>query len=91
MLAALGCSGAYVLLVGLASFAEQRVARDLDIFTLAALLRLDAAALALGAVLLLAPGRGFPGLVVVLVGLGIGLIAGLGSLFFGLTLDDLPG
>lgn len=90
MVAALAFIGAYIVLVGVASFAEQFVSRRLDALHLDALLRLGAIVLALGA-LLVAHRVHAPGFGAIVFGLGIGLIGGSGSVCYCLALDGLPG
>jgi drug/metabolite transporter (DMT)-like permease len=88
MLVALAFIGANVVLVGVASFLEQPLSRQLDAFRLGAALRLGALILALVALL---AGRGpiVPDLEPGLAGVGIGLILGLGSAFYCLALAGL--
>lgn len=100
VLVSLGCIGVYILLVGAAAFLEQYVAKHLDALHLDALLRMGTFALAFSALLAqpLLPGVGPSGtqlLVpikpVALAGIGIGLLAGLGSICYCFALDRLPG
>jgi drug/metabolite transporter (DMT)-like permease len=88
MLVALGFIGAYVVLVGVASFLEQPLSRQLDAFRLGAALRLGGL---LMAVVALFAGRDpvIPDLGPGLAGVGIGLILGIGSAFYCLALSGL--
>jgi drug/metabolite transporter (DMT)-like permease len=89
MLMALGFIGANVLLVGVVSFLEQPLAQKLDAFRLDAALRLGALVLA---VVALVVGRGpvASSLEAGLVGFGIGLILGVGSIFYCMSLSRMP-
>jgi drug/metabolite transporter (DMT)-like permease len=89
MLMALGFIGANVLLVGVVSFLEQPLAQKLDAFRLDAALRLGALVLA---VVALVVGRGpvVSSLKAGLVGFGIGLILGVGSIFYCMSLSRMP-
>lgn len=85
----LGYVAVYVVLVGIASFAESPVGRGVRAFQLNALIRtgsLAAAAVALVA----AHGLAFPAVGPALVGLGIGLLTGVGSFFYCFALDYMP-
>lgn len=85
----LGYVAVYVVLVGVASFIESPVGRGFGAFQLNALIRtgsLAAAAVALVA----AHGLTLPGGGPALAGLGIGLLTGVGSLFYCVALDYLP-
>jgi drug/metabolite transporter (DMT)-like permease len=88
MLVALGFIGTYVVLVGVASFLEYPLSRQLDAFRLGAALRLGALIMA---VVALVAGRGpiIPELEPGLAGVGIGLILGVGSGFYCLALVGL--
>ncbi len=84
----LACIGAYVLLIGVASFAERPVGRGFGAFQLNALIRIGG--LVVGIVALLAVhGPTFPAIPSLLLGLGIGAIAGTGSICYCLALDYL--
>jgi drug/metabolite transporter (DMT)-like permease len=88
MLVALGFIGAYVVLVGVASFLEQPLSRQLDAFRLGAALRLGGLLMAVMA--LFAGGDAvIPDLGPGLAGVGIGLILGIGSAFYCLALSGL--
>ena len=79
----------YVVLVGVASFVESPVGRGFGAFQLNALIRtgsLAAAAIALVAT----HGFTLPATRSALAGLGIGLLTGVGSLFYCFALDYLP-
>ena len=79
----------YVVLVGVASFVESPVGRGFGAFQLNALIRtgsLAAAAIALVAT----HGFTLPATRPALAGLGIGLLTGVGSLFYCFALDYLP-
>ncbi len=85
----LGYVAVYVVLVGVASFIESPVGRGYGALQLNALIRvgsLVAAVVALVAV----HGLTLPAASSVFAGLGIGLIAGGGSLFYCFALDFLP-
>jgi len=88
MLPALAFIGANVVLVGVASFLEYPLSRQLDAFRLGAALRLGALILAVAA-LLAGRGPAIPDLWPGLVGIGIGLILGVGSAFYCLALAGL--
>lgn len=88
MLIALGFIGANVALVGLASFLEQPLSRRLDAFRLGAALRVGGLAMAVVA-LLVGRGPAIPDLAPGLAGLGIGLMLGVGSAFYCLSLSQL--
>ncbi len=86
---AFGYVAVYVVLVGVASFIESPVARGFGAFQRNALIRIGslvAAAVALVA----AHGFAVPAARSVLAGLGIGLITGVGSLFYCFALDRMP-
>ena len=88
MLTALAFIGASVVLGGVASFLEHPLSRQLDAFRLGAALRLGTLILAAGA-LIAAGGPLVPDLTSGLAGLGIGLILGIGSVFYCLALAGL--
>lgn len=80
--------GAYVLLVGVASFVESPVGRGFSAFQLNALIRIGG--LVVGIVALVAVhGLAFPSSLPLLAGLGIGIIDGVGSICYCLALDYL--
>lgn len=85
MLTALGLVGVYVVLVGVASFLERPLASRLDAFQMDAALRLGALILAVAA-LLAGRGLAWPGGAPAGAGIGIGLIAGIGSVCYCLSL-----
>lgn len=89
MLLSFGFIAVYVVLVGIASFAEKLVSASLDAFELNAAVRAGVLALALPAVLV-AHGVALPTLWSVLAGFGIGVLAGVGVLFYFLALKRLP-
>lgn len=89
MLLALGFVGIYVVLVGAASFATKLISRDLDPFQLDAAMRIGGVVLAVAA-LVAAHGLTVPGPLPALAGLGIGVLAGAGALFYCLSLTSLP-
>lgn len=85
----LACVGVYALLVGVASFIEVPVGRGLSAFQLNALIRVGSLAAAAGALFTvhgLALPRGAPAL----AGIGIGLVTGVGSIFYCFSLKYLP-
>src|SRR5215471_17925540 len=85
----LGYVAVYVLLVGVASFAEKPAGRGFGAFQLNALIR--AGSLAAAAVaLVFAHGLAFPASGYLLAGLGIGLITGVGSMLYCFGLNYLP-
>jgi probable blue pigment (indigoidine) exporter len=88
MLIGLGFIVVYVVLVGVVSFLEQPLAQKLDAFRLGASLRLGALITAVAALL---GGRGsaIPDLEPGLAGVGIGLLLGIGSVFYCLALSHL--
>lgn len=88
MLTALAFIGASVVLGGVASFLEHPLSRQLDAFQLGAALRIGGLVLAASA-LLATRGPVLPGLASGLAGLGIGLILGVGSVFYCLALAGL--
>lgn len=88
MTVSLGHIGAYVVLVGVASFIESPVGRGLGPFQLNALIRTGSLVAALVA-LVLTHGFAIPAGPSALAGIGIGLITGVGSLFYCFALDFL--
>src|SRR5215467_4497900 len=85
----LGYVAVYVLLVGVASFAEKPAGRGFGAFQLNALIR--AGSLAAAAVaLVFAHGLALPATGYLLAGLGIGLITGVGSMLYCFGLNYLP-
>lgn len=85
----LGYVAVYVVLVGVASFVESPVGRGFGAFQLNALIRAGSLAAAVGA-LVVAHGPTLPAAGPALAGLGIGLLTGVGSLFYCFALDYLP-
>jgi hypothetical protein len=77
----LAAIGMYVLLVGVASFLERPVGRGFDALQLNALIRTGSAALGVAA-LLAAHGISLPAAPSLLAGLGIGVLAGAGSICY---------
>lgn len=88
MLVALGFIGVNVLLVGIASFLEGPVSRQLDAFRLGAALRVGGL-LTAGIALLAGGDPRLPDLEPALAGLGIGLVLGVGSAFYCLALSRM--
>jgi drug/metabolite transporter (DMT)-like permease len=88
MTISLGYVGVYVVLVGVASFIESPVGRGFGAFQLNVLIRTGSLVAALVA-LALANGFAIPTGPAALAGLGIGLITGVGSLFYCFALDYL--
>lgn len=88
MTVSLGYIGAYVVLVGVASFIESPVGRGFGPFQLNALIRTGSLVAALVA-LVLTHGFAIPAGPSALAGIGIGLITGVGSLFYCAALDYL--
>jgi drug/metabolite transporter (DMT)-like permease len=86
MLLALGLIGVYVVLVGVASFLEEPIARRIDAFRLDAALRLGALAMAVAA-LFVARMPPFPSPAAAAAGFGIGSIAGLASISYCVALS----
>lgn len=85
MLLALGFIGAYVVLVGIASFLEEPISRQIDAFRLDAALRVGALIMALAA--LVVSGAPFmPPLAPAAGGFGIGCIAGAASICYCIAL-----
>ncbi|MCC6313809.1 MAG: EamA family transporter [Thermomicrobiales bacterium] len=81
MLAALGFIGASIVLVGVVTFLEEPLAKELDAFRLDAALRLGALVLAVIA-LAAAPGVGLPAAGPGLAGVGVGLLFGVASVAY---------
>src|SRR5438876_9704999 len=89
MILSFGYVALFVVLVGVASFIESPVGRGFGAFQLNALIR--AGSLAAGAVALFAVhGLTLPVGPAVWAGLGIGLIMGVGSICYCLSLNYLP-
>ncbi|MGA7913428.1 MAG: EamA family transporter [Candidatus Dormiibacterota bacterium] len=88
MTGSLGYIGAYVLVVGVASFIESPVGRGFGPFQLNALIRTGSLVAAVAA-LVLTHGLAIPPSPPALAGLGIGLLTGVGSLFYCFALDYL--
>jgi drug/metabolite transporter (DMT)-like permease len=84
----LGYVAVYVVIVGVASFIEGPVGRGFGAFQLNALIRSGSLAAAVVA-LLAAHDFGLPAARSILAGLGVGLITGVGSLFYCFALDYL--
>jgi drug/metabolite transporter (DMT)-like permease len=83
------CIGAYVLLLGVASFVERPVGKSFNAFQLNVLIR--GGGLVVGvAALLVVHGIGLPAPQLLLAGVGIGVIAGSASICYCLALDYLP-
>jgi drug/metabolite transporter (DMT)-like permease len=89
MIVSLGYVAVYVVLVGVASFIERPVGRGFGAFQLNALIRLGSLA-AGAAALFTVHGITLPVGPSLLAGLGIGLITGVGSICYCLSLDYLP-
>jgi drug/metabolite transporter (DMT)-like permease len=89
VLTALGYIGLYVLLIGVASFLESPVGSGFSPFQLNALIRVGSLAAALAAVFAV-DGLAVPPLPWVLAALGVGLISGLGSICYCLSLNSMP-
>jgi drug/metabolite transporter (DMT)-like permease len=88
MVISLAVVGMYVLLVGVASFLERPVGSGLDALQLNALIRMGSAALGIAA-LLATHGISLPAPPSLLAGLGIGVLAGAGSICYCLALNYL--
>ena len=86
MILSLGYIAVYVVLVGVASFIERPVGRGFGAFQLNVLIRLGSLAAAISA-LLAVHGSALPTGPSLLAGLGIGLITGVGSICYCLSLD----
>jgi drug/metabolite transporter (DMT)-like permease len=89
MISSLGFVAVYVLLVGVASFIERPAGRGLGAFQLNVLIRGGSLAAALAA-LVATHGLTLPSGAWLLAGLGIGLITGVGSIFYCLALGYMP-
>jgi drug/metabolite transporter (DMT)-like permease len=89
MVISLAAVGMYVLLVGVASFLERPVGRGSDAIQLNALIRVGSAVLGVAA-LLATHGVSLPAAPSLLAGLGIGVLAGAGSICYCLALNNLP-
>jgi drug/metabolite transporter (DMT)-like permease len=89
VLTALGYVGLYVLLIGVASFLESPIGSGFSPFQMNALIRVGSLAAALAAALAV-DGVALPPLPWVLAALGVGLIAGVGSICYCLSLDSMP-
>jgi drug/metabolite transporter (DMT)-like permease len=89
MVISLAAVGMYVLLVGVASFLERPVGSGFDALQLNALIRMGSAALGIAA-LLATHGISLPAPPSLLAGLGIGVLAGSGSICYCLALNYLP-
>jgi uncharacterized membrane protein len=88
MVFSIACIGAYVLLLGVASFVERPIGRGFGAFQLSALIR--GGGVVIGLVALVAVhGAALPAPLPLLAGLGIGVIAGIGSICYYLALDGL--
>jgi drug/metabolite transporter (DMT)-like permease len=85
----LACIAVYVLLVGVASFIEVPVGHGLSAFQLNALIRLGSLAAAAGAFFAF-HGLALPTGGSALVGIGIGLVTGVGSILYCFALKYLP-
>ena len=88
MLGALGFVAVYVLLVGAASFFEAPLGASFNPFQLNALIRAGSLAAALAADLA-GDGVRLPPLAGILAALGVGLISGLGSICYCLSLESM--
>jgi len=85
----LACIGAYVLLLGVASFVERPAGKGFNAFQLNVLIR--GGGLVVGvAALVVIHGIGLPAPQLLLAGIGIGIIAGTASICYCLALDYLP-
>lgn len=89
MALSLGYVAVYVALVGVASVIEKPAGRGFGAFQLNLLIRADSLAAAVVA-LFLAHGLVLPAGPYILAGLGIGLLTGVGSLFYCFALDKMP-
>ncbi|MGI8609106.1 MAG: EamA family transporter [Candidatus Dormibacteria bacterium] len=89
MTVSLGFVGVYAVLIGVASFMERPLSRGVHAVQLNVLIR--GGSLATAAVAVLAVhGLALPSVPSVLAGLGIGLITGIGSIFYCFALGYLP-
>jgi drug/metabolite transporter (DMT)-like permease len=86
---ALAAVGAYVLLVGVASFIESPVGRGFDALQLNVLIRIGSAILAIAAFVAVR-GMSLPAPLPLAAGIGIGLVAGAGSICYCFALKYLP-
>ncbi len=89
MVIALAAIGSYILLVGVASFIESPVGREFDALQLNALIRIGSAILAVAAFLVV-HGVSLPPPLSLAAGIGIGLLAGAGSICYCFSLNYLP-
>ncbi|MGI8825692.1 MAG: EamA family transporter [Chloroflexota bacterium] len=89
MIISLAAIGAYVLLVGVASFIEVPVGRGFDALQLNALIRVGSSVLAVAA-LLAVHGINLPAPLSLAAGIGIGMLAGAGSICYCFALNYLP-
>lgn len=89
MALSLGYVAVYVALVGVASVIEKPAGRGFSAFQLNVLIRAGSLAAA-GVALFLAHGLVLPAGPYILAGLGIGLLTGVGSLFYCFALDNMP-
>jgi len=85
----LGLIGLYVVLVGIASFAEKPVSGKLDAYRLTAALKVGTLAVAVPALLIAGQWR-HASIPAVGAGLGIGLISGIGSAFYCFAVKRTP-
>ena len=88
MIVSLGYIAAYVLIVGVSSFAESPISQRLGAFQLNVLIRVGSLAAGVAA-LLAVHGLALPSGPYVFAGLGIGLITGVGSICYCLALDAM--
>ena len=89
MLGALGYIAVYIVLVGVASLLEAPAGRSFSPFQLNALIRIGSVAAAVAA-LFTVDGLAFPPLPWILAALGVGLISGLGSICYCVSLNSMP-
>jgi drug/metabolite transporter (DMT)-like permease len=80
---------AYVLLIGVASFLEQPVARGFSAFQMNGLIRIGSLTTAVAA-LAVVDGIRLPSVPWLLAGLGVGVVGGVGSICYCLSLDCMP-
>ncbi len=90
MILSLGYVAVYVVLIGVSSFIERPVGRGFGAFQLNVLIRLGSLAAAIAA-LLAVHGTALPTGSSLLAGLGIGLITGVGSICYCLSLSPAWG